>query len=75
MKRYAKILFSILAAAICTSAFAAEPTPQSCKKSGKNCPMMTAKPATVGRTAVAETRVGCDDGRARVGELIVEAQG
>ena len=49
MKTYAKILFSILAAAICTSAFAAEPTPQSCKKSGKNCPMNDNKACNCGK--------------------------
>jgi hypothetical protein len=49
MKTYAKILFSILAAAICTSAFAAEPTPQSCKKTGKNCPMNDNKACNCGK--------------------------
>ena len=49
MKTYAKILFSILVAAICTSAFAAEPTPQSCKKSGKNCPMNHNKACNCGK--------------------------
>jgi len=37
MKNYTKTLFSILAAVICTAAFAADKP--SCKKSGKNCPM------------------------------------
>jgi hypothetical protein len=49
MKNYTKILFSILAAAICTSAFAAEPTPQSCKKTGKNCPMNDNKKCNCGK--------------------------
>jgi hypothetical protein len=49
MKRYAKPLLSILVAAICTSAFAAEPTPQSCKKSGKNCPMNDNKACNCGK--------------------------
>ncbi len=37
MKDYTKILFSILAAAICTVTFAADKP--NCKKTGKNCPM------------------------------------
>ena len=49
MKTYGKILFSILAAGICTSAFATEPTPQSCKKSGKNCPMNDNKACNCGK--------------------------
>jgi hypothetical protein len=49
MKTYARILLSILVAAICTSAFAAEPTPQSCKKSGKNCPMNDNKACNCGK--------------------------
>jgi len=49
MKNYTKILFSILAAAICTSAFAAGPTPQSCKKTGKNCPMNDNKKCNCGK--------------------------
>jgi hypothetical protein len=49
MKTYARILLSFLVAAICTSAFAAEPTPQSCKKSGKNCPMNDNKACNCGK--------------------------
>jgi hypothetical protein len=37
MKEYAKIIFSVLAAIICASAFAADQP--ACKKTGKNCPM------------------------------------
>ena len=47
MKNYAKILFSILAAAICSAGFAAEP--QSCKKTGKNCPMNDNKKCNCGK--------------------------
>jgi hypothetical protein len=41
MKKYAKILFSILAAVVCATAFAADQP--ACKKSGKNCPMNNGK--------------------------------
>jgi hypothetical protein len=37
MKQYAKILFAIVTAMICTIGFAADQP--ACKKSGKNCPM------------------------------------
>jgi len=37
MKQYAKILFTIFTAMICTIGFAADQP--ACKKSGKNCPM------------------------------------
>ncbi len=37
MKKYAKILFSVLAAMICVTAFAADQP--ACQKSGKNCLM------------------------------------
>ena len=47
MKNYAKILFSILAAVICTAAFAADKP--SCKKSGKNCPMNDNKACNCGK--------------------------
>ena len=47
MKNYAKILFSILAAAICTVSFAADKP--NCKKSGKNCPMNDNKECTCGK--------------------------
>jgi len=50
MKSYAKILFSILAAVICATAFATyQPA---CKKSGKNCPMNNDKACNCGK--------GCD---------------
>jgi len=47
MKNYTKILFSILAAAICSAGFGAEP--QSCKKTGKNCPMNDNKKCNCGK--------------------------
>jgi hypothetical protein len=47
MKNYTKILFSILAAAICSTGFAAEP--QSCKKTSKNCPMNDNKKCNCGK--------------------------
>jgi hypothetical protein len=47
MKNHTKILFSILAAAICSAGFAAEP--QSCKKTGKNCPMNDNKKCNCGK--------------------------
>ena len=47
MKNYTKILFSILAAVICTAAFAADkPT---CKQTGKNCPMNDNKECNCGK--------------------------
>jgi len=48
MKSYAKILISILAAAICATVFAAD-QPASCKKSGKNCPMNNGKECNCGK--------------------------
>ena len=48
MKNYAKILFSILAAVICTAAFAADKP--SCKKTGKNCPMNDNKECNCGKS-------------------------
>ena len=48
MKNYTKILFSILAAVICTGTFAADkPT---CKKTGKNCPMNDNKECNCGKS-------------------------
>jgi hypothetical protein len=47
MTNSVKILMSILAALICTSAFAAEKT--SCKKSHKNCPMNDKKECNCGK--------------------------
>jgi len=41
------ILMSILAAMICTTSFAAEK--QSCKKTGKNCPMNDKKECNCGK--------------------------
>ena len=51
MKDYLKILFSILAAAICTVSFAADQP--SCLKTGKNCPMNDGKRAIAERVALA----------------------
>jgi len=47
MKTSMRILMSILAAMICTGAFAAEK--QSCKKTGKNCPMNNNKECNCGK--------------------------
>jgi hypothetical protein len=52
MKNYAKILFSLLAAIICTAAFAADKP--NCKKTGKNCPMNDKKECNCGKDC------GCD---------------
>jgi len=49
MKSYAKILFSILVAAMCTVSFAAD-KPAGCKKSGKNCPMNDNKECNCGKS-------------------------
>lgn len=47
MKSYSKILFSIMAAVVCVTAFAADkPT---CKKDGKNCPMNDGKECNCGK--------------------------
>jgi hypothetical protein len=47
MKSYTKILFSFLAAVVCTAAFAADkPT---CKKTGKNRPMNNNKECNCGK--------------------------
>jgi len=48
MKKYAKILFSILAAVVCATAFAADQP--ACKKSGKNCPMNNGKECNCGKS-------------------------
>jgi hypothetical protein len=48
MKNYLKILFSILAAAICTVSFAADQP--SCQKTGKNCPMNDGKACNCGKS-------------------------
>jgi len=48
MKNYAKTLFSILAAAICSTAFAADKP--NCKKTGKNCPMNNNKECNCGKS-------------------------
>jgi hypothetical protein len=48
MKNYAKTLFSILAAAVCTVAFAADKP--DCKKTGKNCPMNDNKECNCGKS-------------------------
>ena len=48
MKNYAKILLSILVAAMCTTAFAADKP--NCKKTGKNCPMNNGKECTCGKS-------------------------
>jgi hypothetical protein len=47
MKNNAKILFSILAAAICATTFAADKP--SCKKSRKSCPMNDNKECNCGK--------------------------
>jgi hypothetical protein len=47
MKNYSKILFSILAAALCTVAFAADKP--SCKETGKKCPMNDNKECNCGK--------------------------
>jgi len=48
MKDYMKILFSILAAAICTLGFAADKP--NCKETGKNCPMNNGKECNCGKS-------------------------
>ena len=48
MKNYAKILFSILTAMICATAFAADQP--ACKKTGKNCPMNDGKACNCGKS-------------------------
>jgi len=47
MKTYTKILFSILAAALCTVSFAADKP--NCKATGKNCPMNNGKTCKCGK--------------------------
>jgi hypothetical protein len=47
MKSSSKILMSILVAMICMAGFAAEK--QSCKKTGKNCPMNDKKECNCGK--------------------------
>jgi len=44
---YAKVLFSILAAVVCTTTFAADKP--SCKKTRKNCPMNDKKECNCGK--------------------------
>ena len=48
MKNYLKILFSILAAIICTTAIAADKP--NCQKTGKNCPMNDNKACNCGKS-------------------------
>ena len=48
MKNYAKILFSILVATMCTISFAADKP--NCKKTGKNCPMNDGKECNCGKS-------------------------
>jgi hypothetical protein len=48
MKNHLKILFSIMAAAICTVSFAADKP--SCQKTGKNCPMNNGKACNCGKS-------------------------
>jgi hypothetical protein len=48
MKNYAKIIFSVVAAIICASAFAADQP--ACKKTGKNCPMNNGKACNCGKS-------------------------
>ena len=48
MKNYAKILLSILVAAMCGTAFAADKP--NCKKTGKNCPMNNGKECNCGKS-------------------------
>ncbi len=47
MRNYAKILLSILVAAMCTTAFAADKP--NCKATGKNCPMNKGKACNCGK--------------------------
>ena len=54
MKNYTKILFSILAAVICTTAFAADKP--NCKKTGKNCPMNYNKECNCGKSCDCATK-------------------
>jgi hypothetical protein len=48
MKNYAKIIFSVVAAIICASTFAADQP--ACKKTGKNCPMNNGKACNCGKS-------------------------
>jgi len=48
MKNYLKILFSVLAAAICTVGFAADKP--NCQKTGENCPMNDGKACNCGKS-------------------------
>jgi acid phosphatase class B len=48
MKKYLKVLFSILAAMMCTVGFAADKP--SCQKTGKNCPMNDNKACNCGKS-------------------------
>ena len=54
MKNYTKILLSILAAVICTTAFAADKP--NCKKTGKNCPMNDNKECNCGKSCACATK-------------------
>jgi len=54
MKNYTKILFSILASAICVAAFAADAP--DCKKTGKNCPMNDNKECNCGKSCDCATK-------------------
>ena len=47
MKNYSKIVFSVLTAVICATAFAADQP--KCKTSGKNCPMNDGKECNCGK--------------------------
>jgi hypothetical protein len=48
MKKYGRTIFSVLAAIICASAFAADQP--SCKTTGKNCPMNNGKACNCGKS-------------------------
>lgn len=48
MKKYTTILMSVLMAAMCSVAFAAD-KPHACKKSGKDCPMNQGKECNCGK--------------------------
>jgi hypothetical protein len=48
MKKYVRIVFSIFAAVICATAFAADQP--ACKTSRKNCPMNSGKACNCGKS-------------------------
>lgn len=54
MKNYAKVLFSILVATICTVSFAADKP--NCKDTGKNCPMNKGKACNCGKECGCATK-------------------